>query len=113
MTKTLIKAGPCRFETTVTAEKVSKKTVKLSLETQCPNVQKMFEGFVAENGDELDAFKICMSRPGQDALHAYVASHYPPHAACPVLVGMIRTMEAEAGLCVKEDMSVTFLTDEE
>lgn len=112
MTKTLIKAGPCRFETAVTAEKAGKRQVKITLDTQCPNIKKMFDGWVAEKGDSFDAFKICMSRPGQDELHAYAASHLPPHAACPVLAGIIRTMEAEAGLCVKESMSVIFLDEE-
>ena len=88
MTKTLIQSGPCRFETRVTAERVAK------------------------NGDELDPYKFCMSRPGQDALHTYAAAHLPPHAACPVLAGLLRTVEAEAGLCVKADMSVKFLDED-
>ena len=29
-----------------------------------------------------------------------------------VLAGVLRTVEAESGLCVKADMSVTFLTEE-
>ena len=67
MTKTLIQSGPCRFETRVTAERVAKRKVKVTVDTQCPNMQKMFAGWVAENGDELDPYKFCMSRPGQDA----------------------------------------------
>ena len=78
MTKTLIQSGPCRFETRVTAERVAKRKVKVTVETQCPNMQKMFAGWVAENGDELDPYKFCMSRPGQDALHTYAAAHLPP-----------------------------------
>lgn len=112
MTKTLIQSGPCRFETRVTAERVAKRKVKVTVETQCPNMQKMFAGWVAENGDELDPYKFCMSRPGQDALHTYAAAHLPPHAACPVLPGLLRTVEAEAGLCVKADMSVKFLDED-
>ena len=57
-------------------------------------------------------YKFCMSRPGQDALHTYAAAHLPPHAACPVLAGLLRTVEAEAGLCVKADMSVKFLDED-
>ena len=48
MTKTLIQSGPCRFETRVTAERVAKRKVKVTVETQCPNMQKMFAGWVAE-----------------------------------------------------------------
>ena len=112
MTKTLIQAGPCRFETRVTAEKAAKRAIKLMVESQCPNITKMFDAWFAENGDEVDGFKLCMSRPGQDALHQFAATKLPPHAACPVLAGVLRTVEAESGLCVKADMSVTFLTEE-
>ena len=112
MTKTLIQSGPCRFETRVTAERVAKRKVKVTVETQCPNMQKMFAGWVAENGDELDPYKFCMSRPGQDALQTYAAAPLPPPAACPVLAGLLRTVEAEAGLCVKADMSVKFLDED-
>ena len=83
MTKTLIQSGPCRFETRVTAERVAKRKVKVTVETQCPNMQKMFAGWVAENGDELDPYKFCMSRPGQDALHTYAAAHLPPTPPVP------------------------------
>lgn len=112
MTKTKIQAGPCRFETIVTAEKVGKRKIKLHVDTQCPNMQKMYAGWVAENGDEFDPFQFCMNRPGQDALHTYAAAHLPPHAACPVLAGLLRTIEAEAGLCVKADMSIQFLQED-
>ena len=43
MTKTLIQAGPCRFETRVTAEKAAKRAIKLTVESQCPNITKMFD----------------------------------------------------------------------
>lgn len=109
MTKTVIQAGPCRFETRVTAEAspTKKKMVKLHVDSDCPNIQKLVAGM----DEEYDAFKLCMSRPGQDAIHEYAKTVLPPHAACPVICGILRTIEAERGLCVKADMSVTFVEE--
>ena len=111
MTKTVIQAGPCRFETKVCAEKVAKRAIKLTVESQCPSITKLFEAWFEANGDQVDGFKLCMNRPGQDPLHQFAADKLPPHAACPVIAGVLRTVEAESGLCVKADMTVTFVEE--
>ena len=111
MTKTVIMAGPCRFDTKVCAEKAAKRAIKLTVESQCPSIAKMFEAWFEANGDQVDGFKLCMNRPGQDALHQFAADKLPAHAACPVIAGVLRTVEAEAGLCVKEDMTIKFVEE--
>lgn len=107
----MIQAGPCRFETTVCAEKAAKRAIKLTVESQCPSITKLFDAWFEANGDQVDAFKLCMARPGQDVLHQFAADKMPAHAACPVIAGVLRTVEAEAGLCVKADMTVKFIQE--
>lgn len=104
MTTVEINPGICGFVTTVTAESDDEQEVKVSVQSGCASIQKMMEDL----GGEFDAFEVCLVRPGEGALFEYAAKHFPVHAACPVLSGIIKCMEVECRLALPAAASITF-----
>lgn len=104
MTTVEINPGVCGFITTVTAESEDEQEVKVSVQSGCASIQKMMEDL----GSEFDAFEVCLVRPGEGALFEYAAEHFPVHAACPILSGIIKCMEAECRLALPAPASITF-----
>lgn len=78
--------------------------VSLKVVSGCESIQKMME----EVGSTFDSIDLCIKKPGLDAFHAYASAHFPPHAACPVLAGILKCAEAESGLALPRDVSFTF-----
>ena len=105
MTKVRIEPGPCGFTTVVTAEQTEEETVRVRVASGCESVRKMMEA----GGPELEPYEICLTRPGENALFDYAKAHFPVHAGCPVLAGIIKCVEAESGLALRHDASITFV----
>ena len=105
MKKLLVDPGICGFKTLVEAQADEAGTsVKLKVASGCPAVQKMME----ELGDTFDAYALCLTPPGKGPLFEYAASHFPAHAACPILAGITKCAEAECVLALPQDVSFTF-----
>lgn len=104
MTTVEINPGVCGFVTTVTAQSDDEQDVKVSVQSGCASIRKMMEDL----GSEFDAFEVCLVRPGEGALFEYAAKHFPVHAACPVLSGIIKCMEVECRLALPATASITF-----
>ena len=104
MTKVRIEPGPCGFTTVAVAEQTAEETVRLQVASGCESVRKMMEAV----GDEVDAYALCLTRPGRNGLFEYAAEHFPVHAGCPVLSGIIKCVEAESGLALRRDVHITF-----
>lgn len=104
MTTVEINPGVCGFVTTVTAESDDEQEVKVSVQSGCASIQKMMEAL----GSEFDAFEVCLVRPGEGVLFEYASKHFPVHAACPILSGMIKCMEVECRLALPAPASITF-----
>lgn len=47
--------------------------------------------------------------PGEGPFFDYAQKHFPVHAACPVLIGIIKCIEAECKLALPQDVSIKFL----
>ena len=65
MTKVKINPGICGFITTVEAESEDGIEVKIKIKSGCPSVNNMLKDI----GDELDAFEVCLAKPGQGPLY--------------------------------------------
>lgn len=104
MTTVEINPGVCGFVTTVTAESDDEQEVKVSVQSGCASIQKMMEDL----GSDFDAFEVCLVRPGEGVLFEYASKHFPVHAACPVLSGIIKCMEVECRLALPATASITF-----
>ena len=105
MTKVKIEPGICGLVTAVEAISEDEQEVKLTVKSGCNAVRDMMK----ELGDTFDAFKVCLSRPGKDLFTKYAGEHFPVHAACPVISGIIKCMEAECKLALRKDVSIAFV----
>jgi len=104
MTKVKIDPGICGFVTSAEAHSDDQMTVKVTVKSGCDSVRAMMEAL----GDTFDAYDVCLKKPGEGAFFEYAAANFPVHAACPVLSGIIKCMEAECRLALKKDVSITF-----
>lgn len=104
MTTVEIKPGVCGFTTIVTAESEDEQDVVLTVKTGCPSIQKMMEDL----GSEFDAFEVCLVKPGKGPFFEYASEHFPVHAACPILSGIIKCMEVECRLALPAPVSIEF-----
>lgn len=107
MTKVKIDPGICGLITQVEAQSTETDDgieVKVKVNSACAAVQKMFE----ELGDTFDAYDICLSRPGQNEFFEYAGEHFPGHASCPTIAGIIKCMEVESKLALPKTAQTTF-----
>lgn len=104
MTTVEINPGVCGFVTKVTAVSEDDQEVVLKVSSGCEAVKNMFQ----EIGYEFDAIQECLVKPGEGVFFEYAKKHFPVHAACPVLAGIIKCMEVECKLALPKDASITF-----
>lgn len=104
MTTVEINPGICGFITAVTAESEDEQEVTVTVKSGCPSIQKMMEAL----GNEFDAFEVCLVKPGEGVFFTYAAEHFPVHAACPILSGIIKCMEVECRLALPAPATITF-----
>ena len=95
-----IDAGVCGHKALVTATRGEGYRVKVTIESDCPHVQK-----ISDDLDEVDAVQQIGLRNGlPSALQAaYVRC---AHAACPVPAGIVKAIEVAAGLALPADVSM-------
>ncbi len=109
MTKVIIDPGVCGFVATVTAvadeDELSEVTVHVNCE--CKAVQDMMESL----GTQFDAYAVCLVKPGKGPFFDYASENFPVHAACPILAGLSKCIEAECGLALKKNVSIAFVDD--
>lgn len=104
MTKVSIDPGVCGLMTRVEAQSDDQMTVTVQVNSACESIRNM----MAALGDTFDAFEICLSKPGINALYQYAAEHFPVHAGCPAIAGIIKCMEAECRLALPKDAGIHF-----
>ena len=64
-------------------------------------------------GPAFDAYDLCLRKPGDGPLYEYAREHFPAHASCPVISGILKAVEGECGLALKKDVSIRFLAEGE
>ncbi|AGA69973.1 hypothetical protein Desdi_2553 [Desulfitobacterium dichloroeliminans LMG P-21439] len=104
MTKVTINPGICGFITKVEASSRDGEEVTLKVASDCEAVQKMMK----ELGDTFDAFELCLTKPGNGPLFGFASQHFPVHAACPVIAGIIKCAEAECQLALPRNSEIIF-----
>ncbi len=104
MTKVTINPGVCGLITAVEAHSDDQMEVKVTVKSGCEAVRKMME----ELGDTFDAFACCLGKPGTSVFYDYAREHFPGHASCPTLAGILKCMEVECGLALPKEASITF-----
>ena len=106
MTKVTVYPGPCRFEAHITAVAEKKKSCKVTVETGCKHINGMMEAL----GDTFSPMSLVFNKPGQGPFYEYAkeGNHFPVHAGCPVINGILKCVEAESGLALKTDVYIRF-----
>ena len=104
MTKVKIEPGVCGLVTHVEAESEDGMDVTIKIDSMCKAVQQMF----ADLGPDYDAFEICLSKPGENAFYEYASQHFPGHASCPTIAGIVKCIEAECHLALPREVKITF-----
>lgn len=104
-TKVIINPGACGLPVIVTIEKKGGETFSVSITSECEMVSEL--GSEIAELTMMDAFKRLMDNPVYRKGSACLR-----HAACPVLSGILKALEVEAGLNVPKDVSITFLKEE-
>jgi len=104
MTKVIVNAGACGFTVTITAEKEAGKKIRISLDTECEMVKKMQEDISLL--DMRAVFTGHLNNP----VYRSAAKHLQ-HVACPVISGILKAVEVEAGLALPKDVSIVFSKD--
>ena len=107
MTKVKIDPGPCGFVTAVEARANEDEEVVVTVKSGCAAVQKLMEAA----GDTFDPMELCLCKPGQDPLTQLAPQYFPVHSGCPVISGIIKCVEAEAGLALRHDVSIRFVEE--
>ena len=100
MAKAHINAGICGFGTTVETTANPGYKVAVSIDSECPAIQKL-----AENLTEVNALGEISFRRGMPETLQKGIDHCT-HAACPVPVGVLKAIEVAAGLALPKDVSI-------
>jgi hypothetical protein len=106
MIKTRIEAGICGFATIIEAKSEDKQHVQLQIKTDCPDLKALEHNLL-----EVDGYQSVMGKLGETNIYQAVRA-YCHHAACPVAMGITKTVEAACGLALPKDVHVTITKEE-
>lgn len=104
MKKVRIVPGVCGLTTSVEASSEDGMEVIVKVQSGCESIKKMMDSL----GNHFDAFEVCLVKPGCGPFYEYARQHFPGHAACPAIAGIIKCMEAECNLALPGNASITF-----
>ena len=90
-----ISGGACGFETTIDAASPDGMHVTLAIESDCPQVAALAAAL-----NELDAFEQVLRTPLAETLPLRLAVEHKLHTTCLVPVGILKSVEAAAGLAL-------------
>lgn len=101
MTKLTIHPGICGYVIGVSARKTNDKKVLISIDTECETVQQMKDDIAMLDWKE--ALTGFIENPVYRS-----ADRCLQHIACPVPSGILKALEVELGICLPEDVTITF-----
>jgi hypothetical protein len=102
MTKATIHPGICNSITQVEASSEDQMDVTITIRSDCKAVAEMAEAL----GNEFDAFEVCLKRPGANLFYEYASKHFPGHAGCPVISGIVKCTEVECRLALPQKTEI-------
>ena len=98
MIRAEVLGGVCGLVTMVEADSPDGMNVELHIESACPQVQAMAAELIG-----LDAFEEILRRPLAETTLARLAAKYKLHTSCLVPVGLLKVVEAAAGLALPSE----------
>lgn len=106
MVEVKVDSGICGFQTTVRAGRQAGYTVNLQVESNCPNVAKLAAGL-----DVVNAMQELFKKGESQVLS--LANRELPHCTCPAPIGILKAVEAAAGLALPRDSNICFVSKED
>ena len=104
MTLVEMDSGACGFSITVQAEKTDRRQADVRIESKCERVAELARLITELNFKDifvpLDKNPVFIAA-GQSKLHA----------TCPAACGILKAVEAELGLAVKKDVTISFCNE--
>jgi len=94
-------SGICGLVTRVEARAQGLDRVVLVIKSECQEVQKLAAELTEVSVSQEVSFR------SEGPLVHRLAAQYLPHAACPVPVGIIKTVEVAAGLALPANVTIT------
>lgn len=106
MVKSIIRAGVCGFTTKVNAESDDMQNVTFRIESDCPNITKLAEGFPSVDGyEEIGAgFSGVIHQRAVSILKGCCSG-------CAVPSGLFKSMQVAAGLALPAPVSIEIEKD--
>ncbi|HHX36803.1 MAG TPA: hypothetical protein GX717_02345 [Clostridiaceae bacterium] len=109
MTVVKVDPGICGFLTRVESiPDEDLEMVSLDVRSGCEAVRNMMQDL----GSEFDSFECCLVKPGCDPFSEYAQEHFPGHASCPIISGILKCIEVSCNLALPKDVSITFEKEE-
>ncbi|KNZ68538.1 hypothetical protein Tfer_2933 [Thermincola ferriacetica] len=105
MVKAKINSGACGFETTVQAEAGPDYLAGVKITSGCQHINKM-----AEKLGTLNVMSELFKKGESQVLAA--AKEILPHLTCPVPIGILKAIEASAGMALPKDVTITLAKGE-
>jgi hypothetical protein len=105
MTKLEIRPGACGFFVMLTTTADVDKKVNVDIETDCEQVKELAREVEHFTIQDIFGFPF-----GEDRVYQ-AAKKVIRHAGCPVPCGIIKAIEAELGLAVKQDVLIHFFQE--
>ncbi len=100
--KVTIQPGPCKLKTIVEAEDIDGETAKLNIQTECKFYKPLEEELT-----EVDIMSEVFGKLAGGEIYQSCAK-YCKHPSCPVPSGIVKAVEAAAGMALPTDVSITF-----
>lgn len=111
MTTLNVFAGICGFSTKVIATDKGNYMAGLSIQSECPNWQKLDQIFADK---ELNVMAELFKNRKTGTLQSEIidtALTSIPHVSCPVISGVLKALEVSVGLALPKDATITFTED--
>jgi hypothetical protein len=106
-TRAQISGGACGFETIIEAASPDGMHVTLTIDSDCPQVAAL-----AAELTELDAFEQVLRTPLTETIPLRLAVEHKLHTSCLVPVGILKSVEAAAGLALPAESWIKLLKTE-
>ncbi len=100
--KMCVDAGACRFKTTIVASMQDDGSVRLEIESGCPQVKRM-----AETLPEIDPMDAASKRMLENPV-IISASENLSHPSCPIPCAILKAVEVASGLALEKDPTLHY-----
>jgi hypothetical protein len=105
VTKVCVDPGACGFVCLIEVSRTEKYKAAVRLQSQCKQIAKL-----AEKISEVDFMSVMRGAFGQNEIFLS-AARCKLHPSCPIPTASVKAVEAELGMAVKKNITITLTSD--